>query len=111
MMKKIELEVPDDIFELPESEKDKLMNTVLSISIKERLKKLKKEAKKAEKKINKFEKKYGFTLEKYEKNGIGNSLEEHDDYMDWFYWKKVYQNSKQLITKYKSLLGDEINVS
>ena len=110
-MKKIELEVPDIIFELPDEEKDKLMNTVFSISIQERLKKLKKEAEKAETKIDKFEKKYGFTLEEYEDEKIGDSIEEHDDYMDWFYWTEVYNNSKQLINKYNSLLGDEIIVS
>ena len=109
-MKKIEVEVPDMISELPEEEKKKLMDTAVILSIKKRLNTLKKELKRSEKKINKYEEKYNNCLSDIEKKGIGVSLQEHDDYMDWVFWQSVYDNAKNLIEKYQNLSEDEVNV-
>ena len=112
-MRKIELEVPDIIYELPEEEKNKLVNSVFTYSIKERSKVLKKEADRAKAKIKKYQSKYGKDLKSFEREGLkdDSSLDNHDEYMDWYFWQKVYDDSCNLIEKYSIFLGDEIDVS
>ena len=108
-MKKLEIEVPEIILDLPEEEKNKLIDQVFFLSIKERLKKLKNNFKTANKKLKEFEEKYGKTLEEYENEGVGLSQEAHDDYMDWCYWREIYNSSKKIINKYEDLVEDELD--
>ncbi|MCK8824319.1 hypothetical protein [Fuchsiella alkaliacetigena] len=108
-MQKIEIEVSDYIAELSEGEKDKLVNTFLSISIKERMNKLTDEYNNANNKIKEYEKKYGKTLKEVEEVGIDNEsdIDEHEEYMDWVFWQRVYENSKEEIEKYQHFLSEE----
>ena len=112
-LKKIELEVPDIIYELPEKEKNKLISSVFVNSIKERLEALKDEANEAKEKITKYQNKYSVDLESFEKEGLkdNSSLDEHDEYMDWYFWQKVYDESNKLVGRYRIFLGDEIDIS
>jgi len=113
VLKKIELEVPDIIYELPEEEKNKLIGSVLVNSIKERLEALTEEANEAKEKITKYQNKYSVNLESFEQEGLkdNSSLDEHDEYMDWYFWQKVYDESSKLIERYRIFLGDEIDIS
>lgn len=110
-MKKIEFEVPDIVLELPDTEKEKLINNMFTFSIKERLKILKKECKLAQEKLYEFEKKYNKNLEEFEKEGIDISTEAHDEYMDWCYWQSVYDKTSEIIEKYSTIFGDGVNAS
>lgn len=109
VLQKIEIEVSDYIAELSEGEKDKLVNTFLSISIKERMNKLTDEYNNANNKIKEYEKKYGKTLKEVEEVGIDNEsdIDEHEEYMDWVFWQRVYENSKEEIEKYQHFLSEE----
>ena len=113
MLKKIELQVPDIIYELPEKEKSKLFSSVFVNSVKERLKALKEEANEAQKEITKYQNKYSTDLDSFEREGLkdDSSLDEHDEYMDWYFWQKVYDESCKLIKKYSIFLGTKIDVS
>ena len=108
-MKKIEIEVPDYIINLSENELEKLKNTFLRISVKDRVEKLNKEVKKAKNIIDKYEKKYSTNLETIEENGLDleANIDEHEEYMDWLFWNKVYEKSQKELDKYMLFLGDE----
>ena len=73
---------------------------------------LKKEADKAKAKITKYQNKYGQPLSSFEQKGLEDesSLDKHDEYMDWYFWQKVYDESRKIIGKYGLFLGDEIDV-
>lgn len=50
------------------------------------------------------------TLSSFEQKGLkdDSSLSEHDEYMDWYFWQKVYDESRKLIKRYRIFLEDEM---
>ncbi len=63
---------------------------------------LKNELIEAQKKVKKFEDKYNKDLSTLESEGVGTSMEEHDDYMEWLFWQSTVENARKIIKKYES---------
>jgi len=109
-MKKIEFEVPDYMLTLPEKELKKLKSKFLIISIKDRIEVLNEEVKKAKHMLSKYQEKYETSFENFEKTGLDmvSSLEDHEDYMDWFFWHNVYEKSQKELKKYSLFIGSQV---
>lgn len=111
-MKKIEVEVPDYMITLPEKELERLKNNFLMNSIKDRVKILSKEVSKAKSILSKYQSKYKMSFEDFEKTGLSveSNIDDHEDYMDWFFWHNVYDKSQKELSKYMLFLenGNEV---
>ncbi len=74
---------------------DEIVYKAFNIAIRKKKKEIERELKRVETKIRKFEKKYKRDLEEFERE-MGDSLKEHDDWMDWSF---LVETQKQLASE------------
>lgn len=105
-MAKIKIDVHPALRGLPPQEIKFLIKTSFYDSARKRLLQLKKEAREAKEKITFYEKKYGCSFRELDSKGLPNDAgsDEHDDYLDWFFWEQNYQRNQELIQQYYTLL-------
>lgn len=98
-MTQMVLELPRFLSDLPTSERELLLRTSLREAARVRVEQLRADYAEAEEKVKVFEARYGMSLTSFEAAGLPglNTLQQHEDYNDWFYWASVLAEKQRLL--------------
>lgn len=103
-MNTIQVRVPKSIEQLVEGEQDRLLRVGLRVAAKTRAKELAQAEREATLQVRRLEKKYGITFKAFEKKlAVINTVQAHEDYNDWFFWKTVLERVEKATGAMKKL--------
>jgi hypothetical protein len=103
-MAKVALTIPETFTALPVQEQEQLLRAGLYEAVRARIQQVETELDEATAQLTHYEKKYGVTFAEFESQILttNDSLEVHDDYIDWYYWCHAHAEKEQLLS---NLLG------
>ncbi len=104
-MVEITVQVPEILAELPTDEQEDLVRAGLREAIGARVRELEREHAQAMEQVEIFEARYGMSLERFEREGLGelDSLQGHETYNDWCFWQSVADEKQHLLAHYRRL--------
>jgi len=95
-MPQMTLEVPQALAELPEQERNQLLQAGLYEAWSARVRELEAEVAEAGVQVRQFEAQYGMPLDRFETEILPTTetLRIHEEYNDWFFWQNVLANKQ-----------------
>jgi hypothetical protein len=106
-MTKVALTIPETFSALPLQEQEQLLRAGVYEALRTRIQQVESELDEATAQLSSYEKKYGMAFTEFESHGLvaNDSLEAHDDYIDWYYWTHAQAEKQKLLS---TLLGIEL---
>jgi hypothetical protein len=97
---KVALTIPETFSALPLQEQELLLRAGLYEALHARIRQIESELDETTAQLAAYEKKYGVILAEFESQILADndSLEVHDDYMDWYYWSRAQAEKQQLLS-------------
>lgn len=103
-MAEVTIKIPEAIKDIIEGMNDTIyVETLIEVAAK-RISDNQRKLKEMRKEIDAYEAKYGTSYEEFSKN-FADTMEGHDDWIEWSYFKKVSEELSRNIEKLKMLSG------
>ena len=101
MMAQLTLDVPDIWVQLPRQEREALIRAGLYQATQALIRRLKNEIAEGQEHLQRFEARYGVPFARFETEILPtlDTLEAHDVYNDWFFWRGVLTEKERLLAQ------------
>ncbi len=104
-MPQMTLEIPQALAELPEQERNLLVQAGLYEAWRARVRELAEEVAEAEVQVRQYETQYGMPLDRFETEILPTTetLPIHEAYNDWFFWQHVLVDKQARLNRIRNL--------